>query len=109
MINEINPQLQSLQSQLSELQKLKDSGSTGDIKGGSDTPAFDEVLSKLISEVDVAQKEADMSIKQLASGESSSIQDVVLKMEEADVAFQLMKEVRNKLLEAYKEVLSMSS
>jgi|SaaInlStandDraft_1057018.scaffolds.fasta_scaffold44633_1 flagellar hook-basal body complex protein FliE len=107
MINGINPQMESLQTHLDELQKLQQQ--TQKVSGDKDAPAFDEVLSQLIQDVDVAQKEADTSIKQLASGESTSIQDVVMKMEEADVAFQLMKEVRNKLLEAYKEVLTMSS
>ncbi|MCM8531113.1 MAG: flagellar hook-basal body complex protein FliE [Lentisphaeraceae bacterium] len=107
MINEINPQSEMLQTQLEQLQKLHQQ--TQDVSGDKNAPAFDEVLSQLIQDVDVAQKEADTSIKQLASGESTSIQDVVMKMEEADIAFQLMKEVRNKLLEAYKEVLTMSS
>lgn len=105
MIEGIQPQLEALRTQFDEVQKMR-------IEGGAsekDAPSFDAVLSDLIKEVDVAQKEADVSIKQLAAGESSSIQDVVMKMEEADIAFQLMKEVRNKLLEAYKEVLSMSS
>ena len=107
MVNEINPQMETLQTQLQELQKLHQD--TQKVTGDKNAPAFDEVLSQLIQDVDSAQKEADTSIKQLAAGESTSIQDVVMKMEEADVAFQLMKEVRNKLLEAYKEVLTMSS
>ncbi|MCM8524900.1 MAG: flagellar hook-basal body complex protein FliE [Lentisphaeraceae bacterium] len=105
MINEIQPQLEALRTQFDEIQQLRKDNGASD----SDAPSFDKVLGDLISEVDVAQKEADVSIKQLAAGESTSIQDVVMKMEEADIAFQLMKEVRNKLLEAYKEVLSMSS
>ncbi|MCM8542379.1 MAG: flagellar hook-basal body complex protein FliE [Lentisphaeraceae bacterium] len=105
MINEIQPQLEVLKTQFDEIQQLRKDGGASD----ADAPSFDKVLGDLIKEVDVAQKEADVSIQQLAAGESTSIQDVVMKMEEADVAFQLMKEVRNKLLEAYKEVLSMSS
>jgi len=104
MINEINPQqLQALQGQLEQLSELKKAQ-----PADSNAPSFDEVLGQLIKDVDTAQKDADVSIKQLAAGDSSSIQDVVLKLEEADVAFQLMKEVRNKLMEAYKEVLTMS-
>ena len=105
MINELNTDnLRALQTQLEQLDGLKATPKSE----GSNAPSFDEVLGQLIDEVDSAQKEADLSIKQLAAGESNSIQDVVIKLEEADVAFQLMKEVRNKLLEAYKEVLSMS-
>ena len=67
---------------------------------------FKKVLTKLISEVDQSQKDADVSLQQLAKGETNSIQDVVLKMEEADVSFKMMLEIRNKLLQAYKELIS---
>ena len=70
---------------------------------------FGDMLTKLISDVDSAQKQADVSIQGLASGDSTSLQDVVMKMEQAEVSFQLMKEIRNKLLDAYKEVMSMQS
>lgn len=70
-------------------------------------PSFEEILEKLIKDVDVAQKEADMSIKNLVSNEPTSIHDMVLKMEEADLTFKLMKEVRDKLVSAYKETITM--
>ncbi len=76
-------------------------------KEGVDAPAFEEVLQQLISDVDSAQKEADESIQSLVASEPTSIHDVVLKMEEADLAFKLMKEIRDKLVTAYKEVISM--
>jgi len=70
---------------------------------------FKEILGNLISDVDQAQKSADLSLESLAKGESTSIQDVVMKMEEADLSFKLMKEVRNKLLDAYKEIMQMQA
>jgi flagellar hook-basal body complex protein FliE len=75
-------------------------------EGGDD---FAKLVEGLIKDVDKAQKNSDTSMKQLATGETTNIQDVVTKLEEADVAFQLMKEVRNKLLDAYKEVMSQST
>jgi flagellar hook-basal body complex protein FliE len=104
MINGITPEIKALQTQLEGLQKAQQTSS----KVENDGESFDEVLTQMIKDVDQAQKSADTSIQQLAAGESTSIQDVVMKMEEADIAFRLMKEVRNKLMEAYKEVLSMS-
>jgi len=70
---------------------------------------FKEILGNLISDVDQAQKSADLSLESLAKGENTSIQDVVMKMEEADLSFKLMKEVRNKLLDAYKEIMQMQA
>ena len=73
-------------------------------------PKFEDMLMKLIEDVDAKQKVADDSIKALATGsEDVSIQEVVMKMEEADMTFRLMKEIRDKLVEAYKEIMSMQS
>jgi len=72
-------------------------------------PNFGEVLQGLISDVDQAQKQANVSLEKLATGETQSLQDVVMRMEEADLAFNMMKSIRDKLLAAYKEVMSMQS
>lgn len=69
---------------------------------------FKSVLGNLIEDVDNAQKEADVSLKKLATGETNSIQEVVMKMEQADVSFKMMLEIRNKLLQAYKDIMSSS-
>ena len=75
----------------------------------ADAPSFNEVLGSLVKGVDKKQNVAEMSIRDLATGKTNNIQDVVLKLEEADVAFSLMREIRNKLLEGYKEIISMQS
>jgi len=80
-------------------------------QAGKQTAAHDDsfknMVESLISEVDEAQKTADVSIENLAKGdENTSIQEVVSKMNEAEMAFRLMKEVRDKLVRAYKDVTS---
>ncbi|UDQ97504.1 flagellar hook-basal body complex protein FliE [Lentisphaerota bacterium WC36G] len=72
-------------------------------------PSFGDVLTSMVKGVDKKQDIAEMSIRDLAVGKTNNIQDVVLKLEEADVAFSLLREIRNKLLEGYKEVISMQS
>lgn len=98
---------------LKEMEQLQSSMPSAEpqaaVPEGSGEDDFKNVLGKLIDDVDQAQKAADVSLQKLATGESTSIQDVVLKMEEADVSFRLMKEIRDKLMSAYKEVMSMSS
>ena len=75
--------------------------------GRTDAATFSDMLGDLLARVDEAQKEADASIERLAGGDSVSLQDVVLRMEEAELTFRLMKEIRDKLITAYKEVMSM--
>jgi flagellar hook-basal body complex protein FliE len=95
-------EMDQLQSTLNATPETPSTGAAGD--------DFKEVLGKLIDDVDQAQKVADVSLKKLAAGdESASIQDVVMKLEEADVSFRLMKEIRDKLMSAYKEVMGMST
>ncbi len=96
------------------LQQMQEINGSSESFGIESTPQdgggeFGGMLTKLIEDVDTAQKQADLSIQNLASGDSNSLQEVVMKMEQAEVSFQLMKEIRNKLLEAYKEVMSMQS
>ena len=98
---------------LKQMEQMKESVSAS--SPGSVAPEdssegdFRSVLSKLISDVDTAQKDADTSLKGLATGETTSIQEVVMKMEQADLSFKLMKEIRDKLLTAYKDIMSMQT
>lgn len=95
------------------VQQFGQAGGAGQAAQSNQAPQaggeFKEILGNLISDVDQAQKEADLSLESLAKGENTSIQDVVMKMEEADLSFKLMKEVRNKLLDAYKEIMQMQA
>ena len=99
-------QLEQMRSQASEMANASKAISP-DAAKTADGENFQSVLGNLIKEVDGAQKQADVSLKSLASGDKgTSIQEVVMKMEQADVSFNLMLEIRNKLLSAYKELVS---
>jgi len=71
--------------------------------------SFGSMLNGLVDQVDALQKNADASIQGLVSGEETNVHNVAIKMEEASVAFALMMQVRNKLLEAYQEISRMQS
>ncbi len=77
-------------------------------KNDSDV-SFKDVLKGLVSQVDTLQKSADASIEGLVTGETTDIHDVTIKLEEAGVAFDLMMEVRNKLLDAYQQIIKIQS
>ena len=75
----------------------------------SDGPSFQQVLGDLVREVNGLQQDANRSIEGLVTGETQNIHDVTTRMAEAGVAFDLMMEVRNKLLDAYQEILRMQA
>ncbi len=108
MINAISAdaflnQIEQLKS-AGNIENTSSVGTQRDINGD-----FSKILGNMVNDVDKTQKDADLSLKKLATGESTSVQDVVLKMEQADASFKLMLEIRNKLLSAYKELMATQS
>ena len=88
---------------ISELQRLR-SGFTdgilpqpGDIRRPT-TSSFGDTLAKAIHEVDGSQKAADQQIEAFVAGEQENLHEVMISMNEAKLTFQLMTEVRNKML-----------
>ncbi|MBF0564003.1 MAG: flagellar hook-basal body complex protein FliE [Nitrospirae bacterium] len=73
--------------------------------GAAPAGGFDDTLKDALSRVNAIQKEADKAIEALSSG--GDVTNAVLAMQKADMSFQLMQEVRSKLLNAYDEVMKM--
>lgn len=71
------------------------------------TGAFSDVLSQMVREVDTKQHVAGDSVNALLSGQNVPLHQTMVAMEEASISFQLMVEVRNKLLESYQELMRM--
>lgn len=83
---------------------------TGDEKDdASKGSSFQSVLGDLVREVNGLQADASRSIEGLVTGETQNIHDVTTRMAEAGIAFDLMMEVRNKLLDAYQQILQMQA
>jgi len=79
-------------------------GATGPAKGPT---SFGEVLKDSLAQVNHLQHEADGAIQQLATGGTATLHDTMLTIEKAELSFKLMMQVRNKIVEAYQEVLRM--
>lgn len=84
------------------------------IKGPSETGAapasgesFANVLGRMVSEVNDRQVTANDAVAALQSGQTTSLHQAVIAMEESNLSFQLMVEVRNKLLDSYQELMRM--
>lgn len=69
--------------------------------------SFKDVLADAVGEVQRLQTEADTTIKQLVAGEIKDVSDAMIAVEKADVAFQTMMVVRNKIVAAYEEIMRM--
>jgi flagellar hook-basal body complex protein FliE len=72
---------------------------------GNGGVSFKDVMNGFLNDVNGLQQKADESIKRLASGEITDVHQVVTASEEAKVAFNMMMEIRNKVMDAYQEVM----
>ncbi len=70
-------------------------------------PSFSEVLGGAIGKVDALQTQADAESDKLALG-GGNLHETALALEKADVALRVLTKVRNKVVEAYQEVMRMS-
>jgi flagellar hook-basal body complex protein FliE len=68
---------------------------------------FEKMVTDLVGEVTAKQADAANSVNGLMSGKNVSLHQTMIAMEEASISFQLMVEVRNKLLESYQELMRM--
>lgn len=69
--------------------------------------SFAGLLGKMVSEVNAKQHIAGDTVAAMQAGQNVPLHQAVIAMEEASVSFQLMVEVRNKLLESYQEIMRM--
>jgi len=69
---------------------------------------FAALLQSSLEQVSSAQADAKQLAKSLELGAPNvNIEDVIISLQKADVSFQAMVQVRNKLVEAYQQVMSM--
>lgn len=66
---------------------------------------FGDVLENAIQEVSNLQREAGTESQKLLSGNTQDIHSAMVALQKADVSFQMMMQVRNKLVSAYQEIM----
>ncbi len=68
---------------------------------------FVSTLKEAVQTVNQAQKDSDIKMQELATGKSNNIHETMIAAEKADISLRLMVQVRNKIIEAYQEVMKM--
>lgn len=66
---------------------------------------FKELLFQKLKEIDESQKQALSYVEALAKGEEIDLSEVVLALSKADLNLRLLLRIRNKVLEAYNEIM----
>jgi flagellar hook-basal body complex protein FliE len=69
--------------------------------------SFADVLKNKVQEINELQLDADNAISKVELENSGSIHEAMIALEKASISFRTMMQVRNKILEAYQEVMRM--
>ena len=76
---------------------------------GNLSDGFGEALQDAIRAVDDVQKQSEAAQQAFVQHEDVDLHDVLIKIEQAEIAFKTMMEVRNKLVDSYREIMRMGS
>ena len=71
--------------------------------------SFNETLKQYINEANDLQLKADRDIQRMIAGEEIDAHEVMVAVEKANMSFEMVMEIRNKMLEAYREIMRQGS
>ncbi len=101
----------SLVSQAASLQtNAAAPAGTGGLSGansGSGSVPFADLMKSMVDQTDQQHATVQHDLKDMVSGEATSIHDIVLNASRADLAFRLVMEIRNRLISSYQEIMRM--
>jgi flagellar hook-basal body complex protein FliE len=90
-------------------QPLGPVGKTGLIGAGKsvDGPSFKDVLLNSLEQVNRLQQEANDGVEKIMTGQTDNLAEVFSAVRKSEVAFGMLMEMRNKLIDAYREIQQM--
>jgi flagellar hook-basal body complex protein FliE len=78
---------------------------SGDMKGGSKD--FSQVMRDTVKEINQLQTNADEAIAKVQLDNTANIHEAMVALEQASISFRALMQVRNKIVDAYQEVMRM--
>ena len=111
-LTEMYRQQRAMMEQAREIQQV---AKTGQVESTQSTQAagsvqgsgFGGILNQFVGEVNEKQLASSQAVNDLLAGKDVPLHQAMIAMQEAGVAFQLMVEVRNKLLQGYQDLMRM--
>lgn len=68
---------------------------------------FGQTLQETIQKVEALQTEAEKQVEGMVTGKGADVHSAMIAVEKADLSFQLMMQVRNKIVDAYQQISQM--
>ena len=82
-----------------------DLGPAGDGAPQTDGSAFAALFEQAVSRVNQYQKSADVAVERFLTGEDEDLHRVAMVTQQAEVSFELFLQMKNKVLQAYQEMM----
>lgn len=76
-------------------------------QGAQGLGAFGQWFEQQLGQVNTQLQSADRGLQSLATGQAQNLHQVMIDLEEARLSFQMLVQVRNRVLEAYQDVMRM--
>jgi|TARA_R110001599_G_scaffold83628_1_gene224623 flagellar hook-basal body complex protein FliE len=110
-INQVLAEMRSLRAQVQKPQALRPEISPTQIQGtqpSSEIPKFSDLLSKAVNTVsETQQKSGAMTTAYVQGDPSVSLSQVMVQSQKSSVSFQALTQVRNKVVQAYEDIMKM--
>ncbi|MBI2877621.1 MAG: flagellar hook-basal body complex protein FliE [Candidatus Tectomicrobia bacterium] len=74
---------------------------------GGESESFGQLVETILKKVGEGQAEAHQAIEDLSLGKEADLHQALILLEKADLSFRWVAQVRNKLVQAYQEVMRM--
>jgi flagellar hook-basal body complex protein FliE len=79
----------------------------GETQKSSGTTGFQDILKDAIQRVEQSRSEATKAVEQFVSGENEDLHTTILATQKASLDFELLLQMRNKVVQSYQEVMRM--
>ena len=66
---------------------------------------FGDIFSEMVKKIEASNQEADQAVKGLMTGEATDLHSVMLAVHKADLSLRVALEVRDKLVDAYQQIM----
>jgi flagellar hook-basal body complex protein FliE len=110
-INSVLAEMRNLRSQVQKTDQLRPEISPNKIQGTQEAqplPKFGDLLSSAVNSVnDTQKKSAELSTAFQQGDPTVSLSQVMIQSQKASVSFQALTQVRNKVVQAYEDVMKM--
>jgi len=86
---------------------LPETNSLGTAAAGAQAAGFADIMSQAVDRVELSQAAANEAVSRFVSGEGDDLHSTALAVQRAELEFQMMLQMRNKVVQAYQEIMRM--